>query len=279
MRITSWNLLHGLTMPPQDPPTSPDLLAKALATSVKAVNPDVLGVQEVDYHLARSGDLNQVGDMARALGAKDWAFAPSVIGSPDEDWVGTNSKHLRIVTNRDAEKVANFRTDSGYGIGMISRLPVKSWHRVELRPSPIGVFMTFPVNGKMTKVYVHDHPRSALACVLENGWMIVNTHLSFVPVVNLFQLAKIKRWIKKLPIKDKQRIILMGDLNLPFANLVKGFNWNSLAKQKTYPSWNPKLQIDYLLSQKVASEDVSHNVSIHDGMSDHLPLTIDVDVN
>lgn len=139
--------------------------------------------------------------------------------------------------------------------------------------------MTFPVNGKMTKVYVRDHPRSALACVLENGWLIVNTHLSFVPIVNLFQLAKIKRWIKRLPVRDKQKIILMGDLNLPFTGLVKGINWNSLARQKTYPSWNPKLQLDFLLSQRVASEDVQHKISTHDGMSDHLPLTIDVDTD
>lgn len=279
MRITSWNLLHGLAMPPSQPSASPEELAKSLAASVKTLNSDVIGVQEVDYFLARSGTLNQVADVARALGAKDWAFAPSVIGSPDEDWIATSAEHKRIVTNKDSLENANFRADAGYGIGLVSQLPVKSWHRVELRRSPIGVFMTFPVNGKMQKVYVHDHPRSALACVLENGWLIVNTHLSFVPVVNLFQLAKIKRWIKKLPVKDKQKILIMGDLNLPFANLVKGFAWNSLAKQKTYPSWNPKLQIDYLLSQKVASEDVSHQISTHDGMSDHLPLTIDIDVD
>ena len=279
MRITSWNLLHGLAMPPAQTPTPPPELAQLLARSVKNLNPDVLGVQEVDYFLERSGDLNQVADMATALAAKHWAFAPSVIGSPDEKWVPTASHHKRIVTNKDSDPDSKFRADAGYGIGMITRLPVKSWHRVELRRSPIGVFMTFPVNGKMTRVYVRDHPRSALAGVLENGWMIVNTHLSFVPIVNLFQLAKIKRWIKKLPVKEKEKIILMGDFNLPFAGLVKGINWNSLARQKTYPSWNPKLQIDFLLSQKVASEDVQHLGSTHDGISDHLPLTVEIDVD
>lgn len=279
MRITSWNLLHGLAMPPSQNQTPVGELALLLERSVKSLNSDVLGVQEVDYFLGRSGDLNQVADIAQALGARDWAFAPSVIGSPDEKWAAAGSQHKLIVTNKDSESDPNFRADASYGIGMVSKLPVRNWYRVELRRSPIGVFMTFPVNGKMTKVYVRDHPRSALACVLENGWMIVNTHLSFVPIVNLFQLAKIKRWIKRLPVKDKQKIILMGDLNLPFAGLVKGINWNSLAQQKTYPSWNPKLQIDFLLSQRVASEDVQHKISTHEGMSDHLPLTIDVDVD
>lgn len=279
MRITSWNLLHGLAMPPIQTPATPAELAGLLARSVERLNPDVLGVQEVDYFLERSGGLNQVADAARALGARDWAFAPSVIGSPDEKWIPAAAQHKLIVTNRDSESNPEFRAEAGYGIGLVSQLPVKSWHRVELRRSLVGVFMTFPVNGKMTRVYVQDHPRSALACVLENGWMIINTHLSFVPIVNLFQLAKIKRWIKKLPVQDKQKIILMGDLNLPFAGLVKGFNWNSLARQKTYPSWNPKLQIDFLLSQKVASEDVQHHISTHEGMSDHLPLTIDLDLD
>jgi len=279
MRITSWNLLHGMAIPPTEPPATTQELAQSLAASVKRLNPNVIGVQEVDYFLSRSGTTNQVADVAAALGARDWAFAPSVIGSPDEDWIGASAKHKRIVTNKDSLADPQFRADAGYGIGMVSTLPVKSWHRVELRRSPIGVFMTFPVNGKMTKVYVRDHPRTALACVLENGWMIVNTHLSFVPGVNLFQLAKIKRWIKKLPVKNKQKIILMGDMNVPWAGIVKGINWNSLARQKTYPSWNPKLQIDFFLSVKIASEDVHHEISTHDGISDHLPLTIDVDVD
>ncbi|MBC7462710.1 MAG: endonuclease/exonuclease/phosphatase family protein [Actinobacteria bacterium] len=279
MRITSWNLLHGLAMPPRESAATTEELAQSLAVSVKKLNPDVIGVQEVDYYLARSGNINQVANVAAALGARDWAFAPSVIGSPEADWIGTNAAHKRIVTNKDSQADPQFRAAAGYGIGMVSTLPVKSWHRVELRRSPVGVFMTFPVNGKMTKVYVQDHPRSALACVLENGWMIINTHLSFVPGVNIFQIAKIKRWIKKLPVKNKQKILIMGDMNLPWDGLIKGLNWNSVAKQKTYPSWNPKLQLDYFLSLKVASEDVQHQIPIHDGMSDHLPLTIDVDVD
>jgi hypothetical protein len=77
-------------------------------------------------------------------------------------------------------------------------IPVKSWHRLDLTGSPVGVFMAFPVDGKMKKFYVRDHPRSALAAHLENGWLIINTHLSFVPGFNLLQLIKIKRWANKL---------------------------------------------------------------------------------
>ena len=68
----------------------------------------------------------------------------------------------------------------------------------------------------------------------------------------------------------------MGDLNIPFVKLVSGFNWHSLIKQKSFPSWSPKVQIDYFLSQKLNSTDVSHMVYPHAGMSDHLPIQIEV---
>ena len=217
-----------------------------------------------------------MAEAAAAMGAKDWAFAPSVIGSPDGDWKAPGRDQKSVVTDADV------KAEASYGIGLISKLPVKSWHRLNLRPSPIGIFMALPVDGKFKKIYIRDHPRSAIACVLENGWLIVNTHLSFVPIFNIAQLLKIKRWIKRLPIKEKQKIILMGDLNLPWVSIVKGINWNSLARQKTFPSWSPKWQLDYILSQKVASEDVAHTALTHaqvDRLSDHLPLSIEVDVD
>lgn len=242
-----------------------------MSLSIEKISPDVLGLQEVDYYLERSGSENQVESIATFMKADYWAFAPSVIGSPDEDWTPVGDEHASIVSNKDAKSA------SGYGIGLVSKIPVVSWHRVELRRAPVGIMMALPVDGKVKRVYVRDHPRSAIAAVLENGWMIVNTHLSFVPVFNLLQLAKIKRWIKGLPIKDKTRVIIMGDLNVPWSIMVKGFNWNSLARQKSFPSWNPRIQIDYLLSQKVASEDVRHSSSVHEGISDHLPLTVDIE--
>lgn len=241
-----------------------------LASAVDLLAPDVLGVQEVDYFLDRSGNENQVAKIARLLGTPHWAFAPSLIGSPDEDWRGLNNSDSKVVT-----EISN--GSPGYGIGLISKIPVIAWHRLELRAAPIGVFMTLPRDGKLQRIYVRDHPRVAIGAVLENGWLIVNTHLSFVPFFNYLQLVNIKRWIRKLPVKDKSKIIIMGDLNLPYGILVRGLNWNSLAKQLTFPSWKPKVQIDYILSQKISSEDVLHLESTNTGLSDHLSLSVDVD--
>jgi endonuclease/exonuclease/phosphatase family metal-dependent hydrolase len=269
MRVTSWNLLHGLAMPPDS-----SIDAEALLQSeIKELKSDIIGLQEVDYFLARSNNHNQVANIAMTMNAKDWAFAPSLMGSPDEDWRNPNSDDLKVVTNNDSESLP------GYGIGMVSLIPVIQWHRLDLTGSPVGVFMAFPVDGKMKKFYVRDHPRSALAAQLDNGWLIINTHLSFVPFFNLLQLIKIKRWANKLGVADKSKIVIMGDLNIPFRKIVSGFKWKSLLTQKTFPSWLPKVQIDYFLSQSLTTADVRTTVHAHAGMSDHLAIQLEVKTN
>lgn len=244
-----------------------------IRAQIAQLRSDVIGLQEVDYFLARSGTHNQVGNIASMMNAAHWAFAPSLMGSPDDDWRNPDANDDKLVT--DASQVAQ----PGYGIGMVSKIPVTSWHRLDLKGSPVGVFMTFPLDGKMKRFYVRDHPRSALAAVLDNGWLVINTHLSFVLFFNFAQLIKIKRWVNTLGVSDKSKIILMGDLNIPFPLFARGFKWQSLAAQRTFPSWYPKLQIDYLLSQGLKPADVRHIPYPHSGMSDHLPLQIEVDVN
>lgn len=276
MRLTSWNLLHGLATPLTSAsenvlPGSAAEPNTLLASALRTLNPDLLGLQEMDFHLNRSGNSNQVATIAAMLDAEHWAFAPSVIGSPDENWRGATEADVRVVTNKSPIGL------SGYGIGVVSKIPIRSWHRLELPAAPIGVLMRLPRDGKLKKIYVRDHPRSALAAELENGWLIINTHLSFVPVFNYLQLLKIKRWAKRLPVTDKSKIIILGDLNLRYSILVRGLHWNSLVKERTFPTWKPRVQIDYFLSQKISPEDVVHVPSLLTGVSDHLPLTVELD--
>jgi endonuclease/exonuclease/phosphatase family metal-dependent hydrolase len=267
MRITSWNLLHGLPIPPDEDADPQALLSAALSQLAT----DVIGLQEVDYFLERSGNHNQTGNVASIVGAKDWAFAPSLMGSPDEEWRNPTESDDKLITNKSE------KAPPSYGIGMASKIPVQSWHRLELKGSPVGVLMAFPVDGKLKRVYVRDHPRSALAAKLDNGWLIINTHLSFVPGFSLAQLIKIKRWANTLGVTDKSKILIMGDLNIPFAIFTRSFKWRSLAAMRTFPSWYPKVQIDYFLSQGLKAADVRHIQYPHSGMSDHLPLQIEVD--
>jgi endonuclease/exonuclease/phosphatase family metal-dependent hydrolase len=264
MRLTSWNFLHGLPTPLSE--STPLDLSRAIS----ALNTDILGLQEMDHGLGRSAGENQVAQIAQLMGTTHWAFAPSVMGSPDEDWQARGKSDGTIVTETAFGA-------PGYGIGLISKIPVTSWHRLELNAAPIGIFMKLPRDGRTKRFHVREHPRTAIAAVLENGWLVINTHLSFVPFFNYLQLLQVKRWSRNLPVKDKAKIIIMGDLNLRSRFLVRGINWNSLTTKKTFPSWSPKVQIDYILSQKVASEDVLQVEIAASGISDHLPISVDVD--
>jgi len=67
MRVTSWNLLHGMAIPP-DPTVDAVAVLEAQILKLKS---DVIGVQEVDYFLERSGNHNQVGNIATVMKANE----------------------------------------------------------------------------------------------------------------------------------------------------------------------------------------------------------------
>jgi endonuclease/exonuclease/phosphatase family metal-dependent hydrolase len=263
MKVTSWNLLHGMTIPPK----SDDDFA-GLAAAASALQTEVLAIQEVDHNLARTNHANQCANIALAMGASDWAFAPGIIGSPESKWRNAGTK---IIGNHasDAE------VESGsYGIGIVSKIKVLKWHRLDLGRSLIGAPLLIPntETGKAKAIYIKDEPRVALAAQLENGWTVINTHLSFVPGMNLIQLAKLRKWADTFG----EKVLLMGDFNLPSAIPAIGSKWQSLYAQNTYPSWKPKIQFDYILSKGVALKDVIQVPTTASGISDHLPLTIEV---
>lgn len=262
MRLTSWNLLHGQGAEN----------FKEIAHALDVGNSDfVIGVQEVDAFQDRSDQIFQVAELASELGAPNFAFARCVIGTPGFKW-----RHLRkdepvLITN--TSKISDDKPAS-YGIGIITNIPVIKWETLALGKSPIGLPLAFPADTSSKKIrfiYVKDEPRYALAAQLENGWTVVNTHLSFVPIINLIQLLRVKRWLSKMPGKH----ILLGDLNLPFNIPVKFSKWKSLNQVASYPTWQPKIQFDYILSQSTVKNSVSP-IFIKSEISDHLPVTIEI---
>ncbi|NDE13078.1 MAG: hypothetical protein EBZ99_05595 [Actinobacteria bacterium] len=82
--VTTWNLLHAMAIPPNTGAT----LYGAMKALADEVNSDVIAIQEVDLHQSRSGNGNQVREIAEIIGAKYWAFAPSIFGTPGEKWEG-----------------------------------------------------------------------------------------------------------------------------------------------------------------------------------------------
>ena len=276
MRITSWNLLHGQGA----------TNFRAIANALEVGRSDfVIGVQEVDAFQDRSDQVFQVAELASELGATYFGFVRCVIGTPGFKWRKVRKDEAVLITNSDLMNSGrNSDNPPSYGIGLITSVPVKKWEILTLGKSVVGLPLVFPdasagesaagdskARPKLRFIYVKDEPRYAVAAQLENGYTVVNVHLSFVPLVNLYQLWRVKRWLAKMPGKH----FLIGDLNLPFNIPVKLSKWKSLVSMASYPTWQPKIQFDYILSDNTTSVAV-RPIQIHSEISDHLPVTIEI---
>jgi endonuclease/exonuclease/phosphatase family metal-dependent hydrolase len=264
---------------------------RAIANTLDVGRSDfVIGVQEVDAFQDRSDQVFQVADLASELGATYFGFVRCVIGTPGFKWRKVRKDEAVLITNSDLMNSGrNSDNPPSYGIGLITNVPVKKWEILALGKSVVGLPLVFPAGSdgldesennssvaskakpKLRFIYVKDEPRYAVAAQLENGYTVVNVHLSFVPLVNLYQLWRVKRWLAKMPGKH----FLIGDLNLPFNIPVKLSKWKSLVSMASYPTWQPKIQFDYILSDNTTNVTV-RPIQIRSDISDHLPVTIEI---
>jgi endonuclease/exonuclease/phosphatase family metal-dependent hydrolase len=177
MRITSWNFLHGQPLkPPVADPSHLEVAEQRYAGAVQTLESDLIALQEVDFNLERSGIENQSSAVAKIMGAAHWGFAPAISGTPGVKWRKLKSDGQLVITNSNIGQVKEL---GSYGIAIISKVPVKSWLRLELGRSIIGMpLLIGNEKGKLAMLYVKDEPRVAIAAVLENGWTVINTHLS-----------------------------------------------------------------------------------------------------
>ena len=262
-----------MAIPPAVKGVKPTTLADAGQKIAAELAPDVIGIQECDYALVRSENVNQIAEIATSIGATYFAFAPCIIGTPGEIWRKLNDNDQKLITNSDSSS-----PEGSYGIGIASKVEVLQWHRLDLGNSPIGAPLLIPGDesgpGNVRPIYIRDEPRVALAATLANGYTVINTHLSFVPGFNLRQLRKLKRWAGELEKSTGTIAIVMGDLNLPKNLPVVASQWKSLATQATYPSWGAKIQFDYILSK--APMAPQHLPTVLTGVSDHLPLSVEI---
>ena len=278
MRVTSWNLLHGMAIPPSNDPAADQI---KLGEAIGAIGADVIGIQEVEEQLARSGKASQTAVVAEAMSTQNWGFAPVMVGAPGEKWRKLKSHDKKIITADNVESNRQSNVDGNYGIGIVSKIPVKHWDRLELGNSPFGMPLVIPAENKKGKqsvkmIYVADEPRVALAATLENGWTVINTHLSFVPFVNYRQLRKIKKWAAQLSAQYGTQALIIGDMNLPKGLPAVASKWNSLVEQNSYPSWGGKVQFDYILSDSLKPDQYEALPTLNTGVSDHLPVRVNI---
>ena len=228
MRLATFNILSGRS--PGDDHVDPD----AFAESVRRLDADVLGLQEVDRDQPRTQGLDLTAIAAEAMGAVEHRFLAALSGTPGKVWAAATGD----------EPVGT----PAYGVALLSRHPVRAWREVRLPPLTVPAPYRFPE--QRVPHLVRDEQRVALVADLDTPGgplTVVTTHLSFLPWSNDRQLRLLMRELGGHD--DATRLVLAGDLNMGRRRAERGTGLRPLATGKTWPAEAPVRQIDHLLAR------------------------------
>ncbi len=251
MRVATFNILNGRS--PVDDRVDVDRFAAA----VKALDADVLALQEVDRNQPRSAHADLTAVAAEAMGAVEHRFVAALSGSPGSAWIAATG---------DEQPDA-----AAYGIAFLTRYPVTAWEVIRLPPVPTR----FPMKFRHTPwpVWVRDEPRVAVVASVatpRGEVAFVNTHLSFIRWWNGRQLRRLVAGLEHV----RRPLVLMGDLNMGPGRATAVTGLHPLAEHRTFPAQAPVEQLDHLLvdgSLRARSSDAPRLE-----MSDHRPLVADL---
>jgi endonuclease/exonuclease/phosphatase family metal-dependent hydrolase len=286
MRVATFNILHGQRVRTDAgyDPSMPAVVPDDLAVAAAELDVDVLGMQEVDAHQPRSGGVDQTLLAAEALAGDRDAyvhrlFVPSVVGTPGHR---SHFAPADEALQRDVHDGPTPEHGPLYGVALISRAEVLSWHRVSFGAPRLALPLLVPAGPRPKLLTVPDEPRSAIAAVIrsESGATVTvaTAHLSFVPGVNVVQLRRLVAWLRQFP----RPLILMGDFNLPGALPGLVTRWPGVVTAPTYPSFAPKIQFDHIMLDGFDDEVVAQarrSVEILPmAVSDHCAVVADVEV-
>jgi endonuclease/exonuclease/phosphatase family metal-dependent hydrolase len=251
VRIATFNILHGRSL--ADDRVDVD----RLAASVKALDADVLGLQEVDRDQPRSMNADLTAVAAEAMGAVDSQFVAALAGTPGGTWMAATGEEQP--------------GSASYGIALLSRLPVVSWRVIRLptlRPR-----VPLWLRGHRRPFVASDEPRVAVAAVLEGPsghFTVANTHLSFVPGWNEWQLRHLMRSLTG----TREPLLLMGDLNMEPRQAARVTRLRPLAAAATFPTATPTRQLDHLLGRgPITAQGAGESLQLP--LSDHRALAVD----
>lgn len=265
MRVASFNVLHGRSL--ADGEVSTERLVSACAS----LDADVLALQEIDRNQARSGGVDQTAAVAERTGAVAWRFEPALVGEPGATWrAAAYGDHVAGPAGEAGDGPTS--TEAGYGVGLVSRLPVRAWHVVRLRAAKVRAPVAVP-GGRGRFILLPDEPRVALAAEVEaptGPLLVATTHLSFVPGWNLVQLRQVTGSLAALGLP----CVLLGDLNMPGSLPARAAGWRALGRVKTFPGASPSMQIDHALGHGLLP--VVGAVTARElPLSDHRALVVD----
>jgi len=253
MRVATFNILHGRS------PTDDRVDIDRFVEAVGSLDADVLALQEVDRHQARSAGADLTALAADAIGAADHRFVAALSGNPGATWIAADGEE-----QPDA---------AAYGVALLSRYPVRAWEVVRLAPAPFKVPMF--VGGRRKPVVVHDEPRVAVAATVDTpqGPMtIANTHLTFVSWWNRRQL----RTLRYSLVGCVEPLLLLGDLNMNPARAERLSGMRSLVTAPTFPADRPRQQLDHILAGEGLRSRVVGGRAHLLPLSDHLALSLDL---
>ena len=252
MRLATFNLLHGRST--HDGVVDLDRLAAA----VRALNPDILALQEVDRDQPRSHLADLTAVAGEAMGAVTHRFAAALSGTPGSAWLAA--------TEDDVPGTA------AYGISLLSRYPARSWQVRRLRRIPFR--FPYYVLQARKMIMVDEEPRAVVVGRLDTPagpLTVANTHLSYVPGWGQWQLQQIRRDLAR----ETDPVVLMGDLNMrgSLPSLVTGYS--ALAQHATFPADQPDAQLDHILLRGRLGS-VAGSSAPRLPLSDHRALVVDL---
>lgn len=252
MRVATFNILHGRS--PADDRVDLDRFVDA----VKALDADVLALQEVDRNQARSANADLTAVAAEAMGATEHRFVAALAGTPGATWMAATGDE---------------QPDSAaYGIALLSRMPVLSWQVVRLSSPPTPVPMWFP--GSRLPEIVRDEPRVAVAARVRTPrgeLTVANAHLSFV---GWWGRRQLRTTVRGLVAADP--LVLVGDLNMGLQEATAVTGMRSLVDRPTFPAEAPREQLDHVLVRGDVGALVGVEVT-RLPLSDHCAVAVDLE--
>lgn len=251
MRIATFNILHGRSM--DDGRVDVD----RVATAVAELNPDILGLQEVDRDQPRSMGADLTAVAAEAMGAPEHEFVAALSGTPGGTWMAATGEEQP--------------GSATYGIALLSRYPVVSWRVVRLPALRASVPLWSTWDNR--PFLARDEPRVAVAAVVEGPFgelTVCNTHLSFIPGWNARQLRLLVRSLTG----TREPLVVIGDLNMQPRQANRLTGMRSLAGAATFPAHQPTRQIDHVLVRgELRAARPAEAVRLP--LSDHRALVVD----
>jgi endonuclease/exonuclease/phosphatase family metal-dependent hydrolase len=253
VRIATFNILNGAV------PGTEGVDVGLFASSVDALDADLLGLQEVDRAQPRSGHADLTEVAADAMGATDHRFVAALAGTPGGVWAAATGEE---------------QPDSAaYGVAFLSRHPVTDWRVVRLPPAPVRLPHRF--HGDRWPSLVADEARVGVVADVatpEGPLRVITTHLSFLDVWNGRQLRRLLRDALDPGVPT----VLLGDLNMGPARAARISGMRPLAGAATFPADDPSRQLDHLLARGDVSGRDGRSLRL--SVSDHRALVAEVSV-